>query len=174
MCFSKEGLGRGMQGGFCQCRDTEQRSLCRAVGGRQGQRGGRGGRAGTSPLWPDASPRRRARRQAGEVAPGGWRAGDAGVESLVEEVGLEGGRQRQRVDVTQTLLPQGQAHGAAAEIHERQGLGWGQRGERGQVSTARDGSRTDNANNSRRSGIIMYCHVNTQSAVRQLDVLSQL
>lgn len=53
-----------------------------------------------------------------------------GGVSLVEEVGLEGGGQRQRMDLTQALLPQGQAHGAAAEIHERQGLGWGNQGER--------------------------------------------
>lgn len=51
-----------------------------------------------------------------------------GGASLVEEVGLEGGGQRQPVDLSQALLPQGQAHGAAAEIHERQGLGWGNRG----------------------------------------------
>lgn len=43
--------------------------------------------------------------------------------SLVEEVGLEGSRQRQRVDLPQALLPQGQAHRAAAQIHERQRLG---------------------------------------------------
>lgn len=53
-----------------------------------------------------------------------------GGASLVEEVGLEGGGQRQRVDLGQTLLPQGQAHRAAAEVHERQGLGCGDR-ERG-------------------------------------------
>lgn len=52
-----------------------------------------------------------------------------GAASLVQEVGLEGGRQWQCVDVTQTLLAQGQAHRAAAEIHERQGLGWGRGGE---------------------------------------------
>lgn len=56
--------------------------------------------------------------------------------SLVEEVGLEGGGQRQRVDLTQTLLPQGQAHGATAQIHERQGLGCGNRGERASVRLA--------------------------------------
>lgn len=43
--------------------------------------------------------------------------------SLVEEVSLQRGRQRQRRDGAQALLPQGQAHGAPAEIHERQGLG---------------------------------------------------
>lgn len=48
-----------------------------------------------------------------------------GQASLVEEVGLEGGRQWQRGDGTQALLPQGQAHRTPAEIHEWQGLGWG-------------------------------------------------
>ena len=41
-----------------------------------------------------------------------------GGASLVEEVGLEGGGQWQRVDLTQAPLPQGQAHRATAEIHE--------------------------------------------------------
>lgn len=58
------------------------------------------------------------------MAPGGGRAAVLGRASLVEEVGLEGGRQRQGGDGTQALLPQGQAHRATAEIHERQGLGW--------------------------------------------------
>lgn len=52
-----------------------------------------------------------------------------GGASLVVEVGLEGGGQWQRVDLTQALLPQGQAHRAAAQIHERQGLRCGDRGE---------------------------------------------
>ena len=77
------------------------------------------------------------------MAPGGCRAGDAGARaSLVEEVSLEGGGQRQCVDVTQTLLPQGQAHGAAAEIHEWQGLGWGGTEQGQQVSAALGDSRT--------------------------------
>ena len=42
-----------------------------------------------------------------------------GGASLVEEVGLEGGGQWQRVDLAQAPLPQGQAHRATAEIHER-------------------------------------------------------
>ena len=78
----------------------------------------------------DPCPRRGVRRRCGELAPGGCRAATLGGGSLVEEVGLEGGGQRQRVDVPQPLLPQGQAHGAAAEIHERHRFGCGRGGER--------------------------------------------
>lgn len=75
-----------------------------------------------------------------------------GRASLVEEVRLEGGRQRQCVDLTQTLLPQGQAHGTAAQIHEWQGLGWGNQGDRErQVSTALDSSTPNSTNNSSNS-----------------------
>lgn len=63
-------------------------------------------------LQPDASPRHRVPHGGRPVR---WHQvfvalAMQGGGSLVEEVGLERGRQRQRVDVTQTLLPEGQAH----------------------------------------------------------------
>lgn len=118
-----------------------------------GQRGGQG-----LPLVaPDARPRHRVWRWLGELAPGGCVVlAVLGRASLVEEVRLEGGRQRQCVDLTQTLLPQGQAHGPAAQIHEWQGLGWGNQGDRErQVSTALESSTPNSTNNSSNSIINM-------------------
>lgn len=89
--------------------------------------GNRGGEQGLRPAASDAGPRPRVWRRRGERAVALAVLGGA---SLVEEVGLEGGGQRQRVDLTQPLLSQGQAHGAAAEVHERQGLSWGRERER--------------------------------------------
>lgn len=116
---------------FRQCREEEQRSLCRelSVSGRRGLEDEEEER-GLPPTAADAPPRPRARRRRlGELAPVAVVLASWGGGSLVEEVGLEGGGQRQRMDLAQTLLPQGQAHRAAAEIHERQRLRWGNRRE---------------------------------------------
>lgn len=110
----KEDSGAGVQSGLCP--------------GPEGLLGGQE-EEGLPPTAADARPRRGGRRWLGELAPGGCRAGVLGGASLVEEVGLEGGGQRQRVDLAQTLLPQGQAHRAAAQVHERQRLRWGKREE---------------------------------------------
>lgn len=113
-------------------------SACRA----SARRGGGKSPVGTCPGLAGAARTRRRSRHfcpwpaavagAGCGGPGGsvsWHQVAVGQRSwggasLVEEVGLEGGRQRQRGDGTQPLLPQGQAHRATAEIHERQGLSW--------------------------------------------------
>lgn len=95
-----------------------------------------GGRRSRRPGPSRGCPARQPRRGAGPASRGPgrgvvWRWLSWAVRrSLVEEVGLEGGGQRQRVDLAQPLLPQGQAHGAAAEVHERQGLGCGHGGGR--------------------------------------------
>lgn len=95
-----------------------------------------GGRRSRRPGPSRGCPARQPRRGAGPASRGPgrgvvWRWPSWAVRrSLVEEVGLEGGGQRQRVDLAQPLLPQGQAHGTAAEVHERQGLGCGHGGGR--------------------------------------------
>lgn len=123
-------------GTFGQCRDGAGGACVQRCPCPQGQPGGRGGGAGPFSRGCRRPPMRRAR-----CGSAGWHQVAVvlvvlGGASLVEEVGLEGGGQRQRMDLAQTLLPQGQAHRAAAEIHERQGLGWGDQGERGQLSGA--------------------------------------
>ena len=118
-------------GNFCQCPEGGQRGPCP----EQSVSGGAAGEAGEEEQdfhAADAGPGRGARRWLSELALG-WVGAVVlavpAVASLVVEVGLEGGGQRQRVDLTQALLPQGQAHRAAAEIHERQGFRCGDRGE---------------------------------------------
>lgn len=76
---------------------------------------------GTSSHASDAGPRLVVLWWLSELAPGRGVVVLAvpGGASLVEEVGLEGSGQWQRVDLTQAPLPQGQAHRATAEIHER-------------------------------------------------------
>lgn len=98
--------------------------LCRAPSASFRGSGGAGRGRGFLPR-PGCWSKARVRQQLGRVAPGSGHAGDLDGESLVEEVGLEGGGQRQSWDLSQALLPQGQAHRAAAEIHEGQGFGWG-------------------------------------------------
>lgn len=117
---------QGLHGGF-------RRSLFSVSGSKVGL-----------PITGGSEPRRAGWRAASvRSSRGSWRPGrvsgthgrrglwSCGVQaaSLVQEVSLERGGQRQRRDGAQALLPQGQAHRPPAEVHERQGLGWGwQRG----------------------------------------------
>lgn len=71
--------------------------------------------------------------------PGAGSCGSSSTGSLVEQVTLEGAGQGQPGDLSQPVLAQGQPHCPAAQIHQGQGFGCGERD--GDVNSTEQGGK---------------------------------